>query len=185
MKKNNETVIKVRGQSIALTSILSRDGEKKKGKFSDQEAQVMAVLSNDRIFTSREIHYRMTRPPSDISSTRRAINTLKNRGMVYTYDRQKCKTTGKLVRRYQIQDLDYHNQLDLFAEKPTGKKTKYFIAIIDGEKILSFHIITAANQEAATAAFKKESLYSFTADQLMIISFSDLQNGFKWESLPF
>jgi len=191
MKKTKEINLKIRGKTIALTSILLKEGEIKKGNFNAQEVQVLKVLSGDRILTSRQIHTLMEKPPTDISSTRRAITNLKGKGLIFVPDRANCKITGKLVRRYQIQDLDFQNQLDLFASQKAkpGKKIPYFISILgedeQGQIIKSFHIIEAQNQEVAKERFKKESLYSFKPDQLMIIPFRDLKPGYKWENLPF
>jgi len=192
MKKTKEISLKIRGKTIALTSILSKEGEIKKGNFNAQEVQVLKVLSGDKVLTSRQIHTLMEKPPTDISSTRRAITNLKGKGLIFVPDRANCKITGRLVRRYQIQEIDLQNQLDLFGdqkEKP-GKKILYFVAIVEegqegSPQILSFHIIEAPNQEVAKSKFKKASLYSYLPDQLTVIPFRDLKAGYKWENLPF
>ena len=112
---------------------------------------------------------------------------LKDKSLIYVPDRIQCKVTGRLVRRYQTQTIDLHNQMNLFAEKEgsPGKKVLYFVAIIDNEKILSFHIVEAVNKEEAKVKFKAESLYSYLMDQLMVMPFRDLKGGYKWEVSPF
>jgi len=177
MNDNTQTIM-VRGQRIALTSILARDHNVREGKFKDQEAQVMVTLSEDRILTSRQIHELMSNPPLDISSTRRAITYLKDRGLITIHGTAKCDFSGRHVRTYQIQDLK--EQMDLFkADKArsTKRRKKFMVATTAGTNLKSIDVILAVDISEAREQFLAG--YDGT-DPVMVWPVSKLKAGFSW-----
>ena len=95
MKKN----IKIKGKSIAQTSIISYREEKKKGTFETEEKKVLNLLTNNKSMTSRAIAKALQIDRTNIT---RSIYNLEKSNKVHVLKRAKCPTTNKLVRWYTI-----------------------------------------------------------------------------------
>lgn len=89
-------------QNIALTSIKSHAGNKEKGVYPRQEAQVLQVLT--RPMTAREVrdHIAKRWQHLELSSVHRAINYCRTRTKeIVICGEKKCPTTNKTVRLYE------------------------------------------------------------------------------------